>query len=134
MAYLLDTNICIYLLNNRYPQLNQKLASMNPDEVVLSSIVASELRYGAENSSKKAENHKTLDFFLSAFEVLDYDAKATDVYGQVRSALKNSGSPIGAVDTFIAAHALSENLILVTNNIKQFEHVLNLKLENWINL
>lgn len=132
MAYLLDTNICIYLINNRFPQLNQKLADLEPDEVVLSSIVVSELRYGAENSSKKAENHKTLDFFLSAFEVLDYDVKAADVYGRIRSALKNSGTPIGAVDTFIAAHALSEDLTLVTNNVKQFENVSNLKIENWI--
>ena len=134
MTYLLDTNICIYLLNNRYPQLNQKLASMELDEVVLSSIVVSELRYGAENSSRKEENHETLNFFLSAFEVLDYNSKAADAYGRVRSSLKVAGTPIGAVDTFIAAHAVSENLTLVTNNVNQFEHVPDLKLENWINL
>ncbi len=134
MAYLLDTNICIYLINNRYPQLNEKMRSLAPNEAVLSSIVVSELRYGAENSSKKTENHNALDFFLSAFEVLDYDSKAADVYGRVRSALKNSGTPIGAVDTFLAAHSLAADLVLVTNNVKQFEHVQNLKLENWIGL
>ena len=132
MTYLLDTDICIYLMNGRYPQVEMRLQQNAPDAVVLSSIVVSELRFGAANSAHPVRNHATLDIFLSAFEVLSYDNLAAGIYGEIRSFLKNSGRPIGSTDTFIAAHALANQLTLVTNNVREFSRIPQLKIENWV--
>jgi tRNA(fMet)-specific endonuclease VapC len=129
-----DTDICIYLMAGGYPKIEQRLFACQPDEVVLSAIAVAELRYGAENSRFPARNHQTLDVFLSGFSVLPFDHEANRVYGEVRAFLKKQGLPIGSEDTFIAGHALAEKLILVTNNVKQFQHVPNLSIENWVNV
>ena len=132
MAYLLDTNICIYLMKGGHTQLEERLKACKPEEVYLSSIVVSELRYGAQNSQNPDRNHKTLDSFLSGFEVLAYDNTEADAYGKIRSQLRKAGTPIGPVDTFIAAHAVANSLVLVTNNIKHFQLVEGLSAENWL--
>ncbi|NJN84467.1 MAG: type II toxin-antitoxin system VapC family toxin [Caldilineaceae bacterium] len=134
MAYLLDTDICIYLMNGRYPQVEDRLKQCSPDEVALSSIVVSELRYGAANSAHPARNHATLDVFLAAFEVLAYDYRAAHVYGDIRAHLQKTSQPIGSTDLFIAAHALAHQQILVTNNVREFGRVPNLQCENWVEM
>ena len=123
MTYLLDTDTCIYLMNGRYPLVEKRLQQNAPDDVVLSSIVVSELRFGAANSAHPIRNHTTLDIFLSAFEVLAYDNRAAGIYGEIRSSLKNSGRPFGSTDTFIEAHALANQLTLVTNNVREFSRI-----------
>jgi tRNA(fMet)-specific endonuclease VapC len=134
MSYLLDTDTCIYLMNGRYPQIDRRLQQCAPDAIVLSSIVVSELRFGAANSAHPVRNHTTLDIFLSAFEVLAYDNRAAGVYGEIRSLLRKGGHPIGSTDTFIAAHALANQLTLVTNNVREFSRIPQLKIENWTEL
>ena len=131
MTYLLDTDTCIYLMNGRSPQIDRRLQQCAPYAIVLSSIVVSELRFGAANSAHPDRNHTTLDVFLSAFEVLAYDNRAAGVYGEIRTYLKKNGSPIGSTDTFIAAHALANQLTLVTNNVREFSRIPQLKIENW---
>ena len=132
MTYLIDTDICIYLLNGRYPQVDSRLKQCAPDEVVLSAIVVSELRYGAANSANPARNQTTLDVFLAAFEVLAYDYRAANVYGEIRAHLQKTGQPIRSTHLFIAAHAMAHQQILVTNNMREFSRVPNLRAENWV--
>lgn len=132
MAYLLDTNICIYLMKGGYSQIEERLKVCRADEVYLSSIVVSELRYGAQNSQNPNRNHKALNSFLSGFEVLAYGNAEADKYGEIRSQLRKAGTPIGTADTFIATHAVAKDLILVTNNIKHFQLVEGLSAENWL--
>ncbi len=103
MKFLLDTNICICLLNGRHPQVERKLLQCGPNDVFLRSIVVSELRFGAENSSNPERNHKTLDAFFSGFTVLSYSYEEGVSYGIIRSYLKKAGGPIGSEDLFIAA-------------------------------
>jgi len=132
MTYLLDTNICIYLLNGRYPQVEQRLMQCEPDEVVLSAVVVAELMFGAANSQKPQQNFATLDLFLPAFQVQEFGMREARAYGEIRAYLKGQGHPIGSEDTFIVAHARANDLILVTNNTKQFQHVPGLRLDNWV--
>lgn len=134
MIYLLDTDTCIYLMNGRYPQIDRRLQQCAPDAIVLSSIVVSELRFGATNSAFPERNHTTLDVFLSAFEVLAYDNRAAGIYGEIRTYLKKNGSQIGSTNTFIAAHALASQLILVTNNVREFSRIPQLKIDDWTEL
>ena len=132
MNYLLDTNICIYLMKGGYPKIEKRLTMCRSDEVVLSSIVASELMYGAENSQNREKNLRQLSAFLSGFTILPYGAGSLEPYGKIRAHLRRKGQPIGAADTFIAAQAVAHNLILVTNNEKEFNRVPNLRIENWL--
>lgn len=132
MNYLLDTNICIYLMKGGYPKIEERLMICRPDEVVLSSIVASELMFGAENSQNREKNLKQLKNFLSGFYILPYGSEPLESYGQIRACLRRSGQLIGAADMFIAAQVLAYNLVLITNNEKEFSRVPNLKTENWL--
>jgi tRNA(fMet)-specific endonuclease VapC len=129
---LLDTDTCIYLMTARFPQIERRLQQCAPDAVVLSSIVVSELRFGAAKSAHPDRNHTTLDVFLSAFEVLAYSNHAAGVYGEIRSYLRKNGSQIGSTDMFIAAYALANQLTLVTNNVREFSRIPHLNLENWV--
>ena len=132
MNYLLDTNICIYLMKGGYPKIEARLMMCRSDEVVLSSIVASELMYGAENSQNREKNLSQLKSFLGGFYVLPYGSESFEPYGQIRAYLRRKGQPIGAADMFIAAQAVAHNLVLVTNNEKEFNRVPNLRVENWL--
>ena len=131
MIYSLDTNICIYLLNGRHPSIFQKLSLQAPENVVLSSLVVAELMFGAANSQKVARNYAAIEAFIAGYEIVSFDLGASKAYGALRAHLRKSGEPIGNVDTLIAAHALANDWTLVTNNIKQFGRVPNLRLENW---
>ena len=131
MTYLLDTNICIYALKNRPPQVLDRLRTIGMASVALSTITVLELRQGAEKSQQRAANHERLDFFLAPMKVLAFDEEAALVGARIRAHLERQGTPIGDYDSLIAAQALARDLILVTNNVREFERVPGLQLENW---
>jgi len=132
MKYLLDTNIIAYIIKKRPVEVFDKLQSVEWEEVAISSIVVAELWFGVAKSQHKEQNKIALENFLAPFTILDFDTKAAEQYAFVRVDLEAKGTIIGANDLLIAAHALSQELILVTNNVKEFERVENLKIENWV--
>lgn len=132
MRYLLDTNICIYILKRAPPQVFRRLESLQVGEVGLSAITYSELQFGVAKSSKPEHNQQALDGFLTPLEVLAYPAAASPVYGDLRARLQREGTPIGPLDLLIAAHALHLRVALVTNNLREFSRIKGLQLENWI--
>ena len=131
IRYLLDTNIVIYVIKKRPAEVLQAF-NENSGRMAISSITLAELFHGAEKSSRCAENLKVIDDFTSRLEVLPYTPKAAQHYGSVRAALERSGETIGINDLHISAHARSEGLVLVTNNLREFERVPALETENWI--
>ena len=130
MRYLLDTDICIYAIKNRPAQVIARLRAHETDGIGISNISVAELFFGAANSGS-ARNLEALRHFLEPLEIADFDAAAAEVYGDVRLALERAGTPIGPLDTQIAAHALAMGVVLVTNNTREFERVLGLVVENW---
>ncbi len=130
LKYLLDTNIVIDVMKRRPMQVLQ-VFNENAHRMAISAITLSELFHGAEKSAKVSENLGAIDDFCSRLEVLPYTARASQHYGAIRSALEKSGQTIGVNDLHIAAHARSEGLILVTNNVGEFARVPALQLENW---
>jgi tRNA(fMet)-specific endonuclease VapC len=130
LTHLLDTKTCIYVINRRPPHVAEKFAQHAPDAVGLSSITLAELRYGVAKSGS-AKNAAVLEAFIQPLEIVPFDAEATRHYGPLRHALQQQGRPIGAMDLLIAAHALALGVTLVTNNVKEFERVERLELENW---
>ena len=132
MNYLLDTNICIYLIKRKQPEVLQRFLQLSPGSVFISSVTTSELYYGAQKSQRVQTNLEALNHFLLSFRIVDYDESASFLYGELRADLEKRGQPIGPLDMMIAAHALSLDVPLVTNNTKEFERVKGLKLENWI--
>jgi tRNA(fMet)-specific endonuclease VapC len=131
IRYLLDTNIVIYVIKKRPVEVLQSF-NENSGRMAISSITLAELFHGAEKSSRCAENLKVIDDFTSRLEVLPYTPKAAQHYGSIRAALEKSGETIGINDLHISAHARSEGLVLVTNNLREFERVPALETENWI--
>lgn len=129
--YLIDTNICIYIMNNHPPEVLQKFKNIGVGKIGISSITISELHYGVYKSNHIKKNIKRLDEFLSPFDILSYDENASRYYGNIRCQLEKQGNLIGPLDMLIAAHALSEKLILVTNNVKEFGRIKLLRL-NWV--
>lgn len=127
---LLDTNICIYVINTRPPEVLARFRQYRLGEIGISSVVAAELAYGVAKS-QSARNRAALEMFMAPLEVLPFDAQAVWRHGELRAALERQGRPIGALDTMIAAHALSLDAPLVTNNTREFERVAGLRLENW---
>ena len=132
MKYLIDTNICIYIMNNHPPEMFEKFKHVGVGEVGISSISISELYYGAFKGTKIKQNIQRLEEFLFPFEVLKYDENASREYGRIRSLLEKKGQVIGPLDMLIAAHAMSNKLIVITNNIKEFERINSLRVENWV--
>ncbi len=132
MTYLLDTNICIYALKNRPPEVLERLRVVGRGAVALSVITVLELRQGAEKSQQAAANHARLDFFLSPMKILPFDEEAALAGARLRAHLERQGAPIGDLDSLIAAQALARDLILVTNNLREFKRVPGLQTENWV--
>ena len=132
MKFLIDTNICIYIMNNRPPEVIQRFKNIEIGLIGISSISVSELHYGVNKSRCIKHNLKRLEEFLNPFEILPYDENASRYYGKIRSQLENQGNVIGPLDMLIAAHALSEDLILITNNEKEFKRIQAVKVENWV--
>lgn len=133
MKYLLDTNICIYIIKKRPLNVFEKFKSLAIGSIGISSITLAELQFGIMKSSDPEKNQEALDKFLTPLEIIDFDYKATVEYGIIRFDLEKKGTPIGPLDTLIASHAKSLNLILVTNNIKEFNRIDGLTIENWTN-
>ena len=131
IRYLLDTDICIYLIERKSPQALARLQTMEIAAVGISSITLSELEYGVAKSSKPEQNKLALARFLAPLEILPFDDLAAARYGPVRALLESHGTPIGPLDTLIASHALTLGSTLVTNNVKEFSRVPGLNLENW---
>ena len=131
MKYLLNTNICIYLINERPKKVLTHFKRHSLGDIGISSITASELAFGVAKSGL-AKNSAALEAFLLPLNVVDYDAGAAMIYGDIRATLEKQGKTIGPLDMLIAASALSRQLILVTNNEKEFRRVSKLKVENWL--
>jgi Predicted nucleic acid-binding protein, contains PIN domain len=131
---LLDTDICIYLLNQRpgFESLLKRLDSREHGEVNLSAITLAELRFGIATSHRRILNLAKLELFLASFEVVPFDDRAAASYGPLRAHLEAQGTPIGPLHTLIAAHTLSLRATLVTNNVREFGRVPTLTLENWL--
>ncbi|QNH22276.1 PIN domain-containing protein [Xanthomonas sp. GW] len=129
--YLLDTNICIYIINRRPPGVLDRFAALRIGQVAISSITGTELAYGVDKSGSP-RNRQALDKFLAPLDILPFDEAAMRRYGALRSGLERKGTPIGALDQLIAAHALAVDAVLVTNNVREFERVIGLRLENWV--
>lgn len=131
MKYLIDTNICIFAIKKRSAQLIQRLKMHKPGGIGVSIITVCELEFGVEKSLRREQNRISFYKFLVPFEILDFGKEAAYHCGTIRAHLQNSGKIVGAMDLLIAAHAVSQNLTLVTNNLKEFKRVPGLKLEDW---
>lgn len=132
MKFLIDTNICIYIMNKRPPDVVNRFKKTDLGTIGISSITVSELQYGVFKSKYKNQNLKRLEEFLTPFEILSYDQMAAKHYGEIRSKLEKQGHIIGPLDLLIAAQAISKGLILVTNSEKEFKRIKTLKVENWV--
>ena len=132
MRYMLDTNICIYLIKKKPDYLIRRLKTFEVSDIVISSMTLSELEYGIEKSQNSAQNRMALDGFVAPFDIVHYDNRAAMHYGKIRANLEKKGKIIGPLDLCIAAHALSLDLVLVTNNVREFSRVEGLKILNWI--
>lgn len=128
---LLDTNICIHVINVRPPAVLARFRQHRMGEIGVCSVVAAELAYGVAKSGSE-RNRQALEMFLAPLEILSFDEAALWVYGSLRAELERKGTPIGAHDMMIAAHALSQQSTLVTNNTREFARVPGLALENWV--
>ncbi len=132
MRYILDTNICIYLINHKPLQVFEKLQEHNPDEICISAVTYAELVHGVEKSKAVERNRLALTILLSNIEILDFDMKAAEEYGRIRADLEKKGTPIGPLDMMIAGHAKSLGYTVVTNNVGEFKRVEGLQYENWV--
>jgi tRNA(fMet)-specific endonuclease VapC len=134
MLVLLDTDICIYLINRRpgFERALRRVSGRSFGEICISAITACELHYSAAKNAKRKENTAALEDFLSRFEVLDYPVEAAPRYGSIRADLEGSGKPIGNNDLLIAAHALAVGASVATANTKEFERVRGLKVLAWL--
>ena len=134
MPYLLDTDTCIYLINRKpgYEAILHHMDGRQYGEIIISTITLAELRFGIAKSMHQQRNLVQLDLFLARFETAAFEANAATAYGPLRAYLQTQGTPIGPLDTLIAAHALSLDAVLVSNNIREFSRVPDLELENWV--
>jgi tRNA(fMet)-specific endonuclease VapC len=132
MRYLLDTNICIYLIRQKPVRVIEKFKKQPISSIGISSITLSELEYGVEKSSQAVRNRMALNEFLAPLDIYPYNDKAALWYGRIRAWLEAQGTPIGSLDTLIAAHCLSLGTTLITNNTAEFKRVPELKIENWV--
>ena len=132
LKYMLDTNIVIYTIKNRPPEV-RKLFKQHDGQMCISTITLGELIYGAEKSAQPEKNLEVIESMVARLDVLPFANQDAAHFGQVKAELAAKGTPIGPYDTMIAGHARSQGMILVTNNTKEFERVSGLRLENWAN-
>lgn len=128
---LLDTNICIYIINAKPAAVLQRFRQYRTGEIGMCSVVAAELAYGVAKSGS-IRNRQALEMFLAPLAILPFDEPAVWAYGELRAELERKGQMIGSLDTLIAAHALSQGALLVTNNTDEFARVPGLQLANWV--
>lgn len=131
LTYMLDTNICIYVMKS-YPAELRDMFNLWAEQLCISSITLGELHYGAEKSVRRAENLGAIEQFVARLDVLPFGDKAAAHYGQVRAELARAGTPCGPHDMQIGGHARSEGLIVVTNNLREFERMPGVRTENWV--
>lgn len=131
MRYFLDTNICIYALKNTYPNIQERMQDLSPDEIAIPSMVKAELYYGAFKSREKKRVILSLDHFLAPFEVIPFGDSEILVYAKIRAILEKKGKIIGPNDLIIAATAVSHSATLVSHNTKEFQRIEELLLEDW---
>ncbi len=131
LTYMLDTNICIYVMK-RYPQELRDKFNALAEQLCVSSITRGELHYGAEKSARRVENLTAIEYFAARLDVLPFGEKAAAHYGQVRAELERAGTPRGPHDMQIGGHARSEGLIVVTNNMREFTRMPGVRAENWV--
>lgn len=129
---MLDTNICIYILNNKPQHIKDRFLQYKVGDIAISSISVAELFFGIEKSQYKESNTKALNIFLASLEIIDFGYKEAINYARIRATLEREKSLIGAMDMLIGAVSITHNLTLITNNIREFERVRNLVVENWI--
>jgi len=132
MKFMLDTNTCIYIIKKKPPDVIERFIQTEISQIGISSITLSELSYGVSKSSKPEQNQIALAQFIAPLEILPYGDDAAQYYGTLRAHLEKQGTPIGSLDMLIAAHALSTDCTLVTNNEKEFVRIPKLKIENWV--
>ncbi len=130
LQYMLDTNICIYVIKNYPPQLRERFNRL-AEQLCMSSITLAELHYGAEKSARRLENLQAIEHFSARLEVLAFSPKAAVHFGQIRTDVERSGKPVGAFDMLIGAHARAEGLTVVTNNAREFRRLPGVRVENW---
>lgn len=131
MKFLLDTDICIYLIKRHPPAVFKKLHQCDAGDIGVSVITVAELRFGADKSQRPKQNHTGLDLFFAPLEIVPFDDRAAMEYGKIRAQLESAGQPIGPLDLLIAAHAKSMDVTLITNNSDEFKRVRGLKVGNW---
>jgi len=131
MKYMRDTNICIYLIKKKNPRVLSKFNTYAVGEIAISSITVAELQFGIQKSQFSSQNQRALEQFLVPLASVSFDDRATSVYGKIRATLERQGIAIGSLDMLIAAHAISLNATLITNNVKEFSRIEGLKLANW---
>ena len=131
LTYMLDTNICIYVMKTYPPALLETFNAL-AEQLCMSSITLGELHYGAQKSARRAENLTAIEHFVARLEVLPFTGKAAAHYGQVRADLERAGTPCGPHDMQIGGHARSEGLIVVTNNMREFARMPGVRAENWL--
>jgi len=132
MKFMLDTNTCIYIIKKKPPDVIERFIQTEISQIGISSITLSELSYGVSKSSKPEQNQIALAQFIAPLEILPYGDDAAQYYGTLRTHLEKQDTPIGSLDMLIAAHALSTDCTLVTNNEKEFVRIPKLKIENWV--
>ncbi len=132
MILLLGTDTCIYLIKNKPPEVMRRFEEYAIGDVGVSSVTVAELHFGVRKSRHPAQNERALEQFLLPLEIADFDRAAAIAYGSVQAVLEEQGTLIGPLDTLIAAHAVSLGATLVTNNVREFARVPDLKLDNWV--
>jgi len=131
LRYMLDTNICIYVIKNRPEGLRERFNRL-ADQLCISAVTLAEIIYGAEKSARQIENIKVVEQFGARLDVLPFGERAATHYGQIRADLERAGHPIGLHDMMIGGHARSEGLTLVSNNVREFQHIEGLRIDNWV--
>ncbi len=129
--YLLDSNICIFLIRNKTLLLRERIKMYSPSLLHLSVITVAELEYGAAKSKNPVKEHQAVLDFVSPFKIIDFKPNDAENFGLIRAYLEKKGTPIGSYDMEIAAQAMTNNLIVVTNNVGEFERVPWIKVEDW---
>jgi tRNA(fMet)-specific endonuclease VapC len=132
MKFLLDTNICIYMIKNNPPEIRRRFQNITLGDIYISSVTVAELQYGVEKSAAKEKNTSALEAFLLPLVIAPFDLNSAIVYGKIRAILERQGTPIGGMDTLIAAQAIAHDFTLVTHNLKEFQRIPNLKCETWV--
>jgi tRNA(fMet)-specific endonuclease VapC len=129
--YMLDTNICIYVVKNYPPKLRERFNRL-AEQLCISTVTLAELHYGADKSARRLDNLEAIRQFVARLGILPFSAAAAAHYGEIRAALERAGTPAGAYDMLIAGHARSEGMTVVTNNLREFERMPGVRAENWV--